>query len=652
MPKAARRLGMRSRPVMLQGEWWKKDSGPFLGFLEADRQPVALLPSSSARYRLFRNGKRRGEVVDQALAGRLMSCAYCLYAPFGSQRVDIHQILRFCLHHFGRQDLTSTLLAGAAGGLVSLLVPFMTGLLFDYIVPARQLNQLLWVVLILAAGSFASFGFQLTQAVALLRAEGKLDMGLESALWDRILKLPVAFFRDFSAGDLAERAFGITEIRRTVSGAALNATLSAVFSLFSLALLFSYSIPVGLAVLACAAALVTALTLFFRALRKPVGRLAQESGSIQGLLVQLIRSFHKFIITGSEHVAFVLWHKPFSRIKTLETDIGIRTACLETLMAVFPVLCSVILYATVWYGQSKPSTGDFLAMFSAFSAFVSSLIAISQALGDFLEVLPLYEEMKPILECLPEVDDTKADPGKLRGSITLANVVFCYPGTSRYVLDGISCTIEPGQMVALVGGSGSGKSTLLRLLLGFERPLSGAVLYDGMDLADLDVQEVRNQIGTVIQNAQIMSDDIYKNIIGASNLSVEDAWEAAKLVGLDRDIQEMPMGMHTFLTEGGRTLSGGQRQRILLARALVRKPCIMLLDEATSALDNVTQAVVTKNLEMLRMTRVVIAHRLSTIMNADRILVLEKGRIAQTGTYAELMACPGPFLELARRQTA
>ncbi len=173
-----------------------------------------------------------------------------------------------------------------------------------------------------------------------------------------------------------------------------------------------------------------------------------------------------------------------------------------------------------------------------------------------------------------------------------------------------------------------------------------------MDLSDLDVSEVRSQIGTVIQNAQIMSDDIYKNIIGAANLSIEDAWEAARLVSLDRDIEEMPMGMHTFLSEGGRTLSGGQRQRILLARALVRKPCMMFLDEATSALDNSTQAAVTDSLNRLNITRVVIAHRLSTIMNADRIVVFDKGRIVQDGAYHELIARPGPFQELAKRQIA
>ena len=254
-----------------------------------------------------------------------------------------------------------------------------------------------------------------------------------------------------------------------------------------------------------------------------------------------------------------------------------------------------------------------MAMAAAGSSFMSAMLALSDAFSNILLVNPLYSRMKPILETPPEIDETKDDPGKMLGNIKLSHVVFRYPGSSRNVIEDISIDVKAGEMVAFVGASGSGKSTMLRLLLGFEKPLSGHIYFDGMDLSDIDIQEVRNQIGVVIQNAQIMSDDIYKNIIGASNLTIEDAWEAARQVNLDRDIEEMPMGMHTHLNEGGRSLSGGQRQRILIARALVKKPAILFLDEATSALDNVTQAVVSENLNLLKVTRVVIAHRLSTI---------------------------------------
>jgi ABC-type bacteriocin/lantibiotic exporter with double-glycine peptidase domain len=231
-------------------------------------------------------------------------------------------------------------------------------------------------------------------------------------------------------------------------------------------------------------------------------------------------------------------------------------------------------------------------------------------------------------------------------------VIFRYLKDGPAILNNLSLRIRPGEYVALVGGSGSGKSTLLRLLLGFEKPESGSVFYDGHDLASLDIREVRQQVGVVLQSSKLMPTDIYRNIIGSRNLTVNDAWEAARMAGLDRDIKNMPMGMHTVVSEGGGTFSGGQRQRLMIARALVNKPRIIFFDEATSALDNETQRIVTQSMDSMQATRIVIAHRLSTIVNADRIFVLHFGELVQSGSYDELMNQTGPFVELARRQLA
>lgn len=232
------------------------------------------------------------------------------------------------------------------------------------------------------------------------------------------------------------------------------------------------------------------------------------------------------------------------------------------------------------------------------------------------------------------------------------NLHFAYGSNNPKILHDVTLTASPGEFIALVGGSGSGKSTLLRLLLGFEKPDSGTVYYDGEDLASLNVQAVRRQIGVVMQNAQLQPGFILQNIIGSSNLTADDAWEAARMAGFDEDIKQMPMGMYTVISEGSGTLSGGQRQRLLIAAALVRKPGIIIFDEATSALDNRTQEVVSSSLKQLKSTRIVIAHRLSTIRKADRIYCLDEGRVVQSGSYDELMAQEGFFKELASRQIA
>jgi ABC-type bacteriocin/lantibiotic exporter with double-glycine peptidase domain len=284
--------------------------------------------------------------------------------------------------------------------------------------------------------------------------------------------------------------------------------------------------------------------------------------------------------------------------------------------------------------------------------FLHATIGASSSLLAIVDAFPAYERTKPILEALPEVTETKTDPGDLSGRIELSHVSFRYKADGPLVLVDFSLQIKAGEFVALVGPSGSGKSTLMRLLLGFETPESGKLYYDGQDLAGLDMRAVRRQCGVVLQNGRLMPGDIYQNIVGTSLLTLEDAWEAARMAGLEKDIYEMPMGMHTVLGEGSSTLSGGQRQRLMIARAIVAKPRIVLLDEATSALDNRTQAIVTRSLEGLKATRIVIAHRLSTVQRAERICVVVKGRLVQSGTFEELAGRPGPFAELARRQLA
>ena len=206
--------------------------------------------------------------------------------------------------------------------------------------------------------------------------------------------------------------------------------------------------------------------------------------------------------------------------------------------------------------------------------------------------------------------------------------------------------------MAIVGKSGCGKSTLIRLLLGMEKPKSGAIYYDESDLAELNMPSVRSQMGVVIQNGQLMTGDIFHNIVGATSLTMDDAWLAAEMSGAAEDIRNMPMGMYTVISEGSSNISGGQRQRILIARALANRPAIMILDEATSALDNRTQAIVTKSLEKLQATQIVVAHRLSTIRNADKIIVMDEGEIVEQGSYDELMALDGYFAKMAKRQIA
>jgi len=299
------------------------------------------------------------------------------------------------------------------------------------------------------------------------------------------------------------------------------------------------------------------------------------------------------------------------------------------------------------------SPGKFVAFNAAFGVVLSAALGLSSASLSMLAVIPLLERLKPIITTPPEVDAAKSFPGKLSGKIEISHVNFRYRPDGPLVLKDICLSIKPGQFVALAGPSGSGKSTLLRMLLGFETPETGSISYDGQDLQKLDVSALRHRIGVVLQQSSIMPGDIFHNIVGLDeSATMESAWEAARMAGMEADIRQMPMQMQTIIGQGGSTFSGGQRQRLMIARAIYGKPRIIFFDEATSALDNQTQQIVTESLDRLQATRIVVAHRLSTIVHADCIVVIDKGQIAQQGTYEELMKQGGPFAELAKRQIA
>jgi NHLM bacteriocin system ABC transporter ATP-binding protein len=495
--------------------------------------------------------------------------------------------------------------------------------------------------------------FEVTRQFAVLRIETKLDSRVQAAVWDRLLSLPPPFFRRFSAGDLAVRAMGINTIRQLVAGATLSSLLTGVFSIFSFAVIFYYSPQLGFLALLMAAIIIgVSLVGGYFQLRYQ-RRETEVLGRVSSLVLQTLTGIAKLRVAGAEIRAFAVWAEQY----TVQKSNAVKAQSASNAVAVFNsasgVLTSLVIFAAVAYFMGgSVSTGDFVAFNTAFAQFLFASAGITTAFTTILQAAPYYERAKPILRALPETDTELPDPGELRGRVEVHHIYFRYDPDGPLVLDDVSLRAEPGEFIAIVGPSGAGKSSLLRQLLGFEEPESGSVFFDDHDLAGLNVQAVRHQMGVVLQNGRLMSGTVYQNIAGVSQLTMDQAWEAARMAGLDRDIEMMPMGMFTFMGDGASTISGGQRQRLMIARAIASRPRILLFDEATSALDNRTQAIVSASLENLKATRIVIAHRLSTIINADRIYVLEAGRIAQSGTYAELMEQKGPFRDLARRQIA
>lgn len=223
-----------------------------------------------------------------------------------------------------------------------------------------------------------------------------------------------------------------------------------------------------------------------------------------------------------------------------------------------------------------------------------------------------------------------------------------------YLFNNLNLSINAGDYVALVGPSGCGKSTLVRLMLGFEKAESGSIFYDEHNLDDINKPSLRRYcISICLQDGQLIEGTIRDNILfGNVSYSDDQVWEAVRNAALEKDMQGMPLGLETPISADGQGVSGGQRQRILIARALIRKPRIIFLDEATSALDNISQHIITESLAKMNCTRITIAHRMSTIRECNRIIVLDGGKVAEDGSYDELMAKGGLFSDIIKRQTA
>ncbi|MCR4822614.1 MAG: NHLP bacteriocin export ABC transporter permease/ATPase subunit [Treponema sp.] len=667
LQKLAKDNNIRIREVVLRDKWYKEDNGHLIAFYkkEGDINLSFNVESDFVPVALIKNVERNGYVMVNPEDGsrtpvtkknyhQIHPMAHMIYRAMNEEKITLKSVCKFVFTDI-KADIFRFVLIGLLCTLIGLITPFITRNFIDYVIPEAAKSQAIQICILVFICNISAMIGSIAKYYANIRMETKADSDLESAVMDRLLKLPVGFFKNYSSGDLAARTMTLTTIRRQIFGIVLSCFMNFIFSFVYLIQEFrfcTYFAKWG--ILFCIFPIFISSLICFMTY-KWEKMLVESQGKIQGMLLQYLNGVEKINNSHSEKRVFAQWSKEYIRQTKITYTLGIIGIVTSLINTIYPTLISILFYYLYGRGLRLQTiagltTGTFMAFLSAYSSFQSAFLGMAASLLEIRNVIPLTKRIQPILDAKPEIEESKPSVEIINGDIEINHLNFRYSPDGPLVLNDVNMSIKNKEFVAIVGTSGAGKSTLMRMLLGFEKPESGAIFFDNQDISMIDIGSLRRQMGVVLQNDTVLQGSILQNIVGSTGLREEDAWEAARQVALAKDIEEMPMGMMTMLPAGASILSGGQLQRLIIARAIIRKPKILIFDEATSALDNLTQMTVRESLDRLKVTRIIIAHRLSTIINADNIYVMKDGRVVESGNYQQLMEKDGYFAQLARRQ--
>lgn len=524
--------------------------------------------------------------------------------------------------------------------LVGISMPLLIQFVIDKVLVPMDVSLLnVFLVGIIGLVTFHIL-FTYVRGRVLITLNNQLDYEIQSNFFKHILKLPYQFFLLRSFGDLLFRANSMKIIRDQLANQVIKGFLDSATLVVLLFYMFFQSPLMATIVTAMALTNLILISISQKYLSETNQKEIKQHSEVQGAQTEMLYGIFGIKTSGVENQIYERWFDRFKGLLAAYKKKEIVLNYVNTASSCLQILAPLIV---LWIGAYQVFSGNIITIgiIVAFHAVANQFFGISgsmvQTVNSFILATSYLKRVEDVLDA-PQEANGKEVKRNLEGNIQLANVDFCYSKYSEKVVDNISLNIKKGQKVAIVGKSGSGKTTLANIIIGLFKPTSGEVYYDGTSIRELDLQHLRQQIGTVPQNVTLFNRSIYENItLHSPNMPLDKVIEVAKVAQIHDEIMRMPMQYHTMISEMGMNISGGQRQRIALAKALIDKPKILVLDEATSSLDHVNEAKIDEYLSKIKCTRVVIAHRLTTVMNSDLIIVVENGKIIASGTHHELL---------------
>jgi ATP-binding cassette subfamily C protein len=627
--------GFSFREITIDKDFYKKDIGAFLAFDESDN-PIACIPKSNSSYIYFENDSETFKTVTKSLAEKLKPTAVILYRPLPNKKLKFKDILGFCIKCIQPSDFSVFVLLSLICAAIGLSVPIISGTIYDTFIPLGLREDLLSLGFMLASFMAADIILNLIKNLCAFRISSKIAYDFQAAVIHRLINLPHGFFKRNDTASVSIDAIESSALAEIISEEILSSLMCVFLAIVYFSVMVSFS-PI-MSVFALAAVVLYAIIYYSLSKllidKRQIVRLMKLKNS--SIIYQFINGVSKIKNAEAEDRAVLKYIRSYIKEENNEEKSNKINGIMTAVSIASSALSTLIFYVIFFNRNLDLSAGAFIAFISLFGGFSLYFTQIIRGAVIIKSLSPNIAGLKRILGQTIEDESDKECLKDFEGNIEVRGLRFSYD--NKNILNDINFKITSGSSLGIAGASGCGKSTLLDLILGFEKPDRGSVFYDGVDSEEINKHFLRRKMGVVLQNDSLITGTIYDNLTISNPAASPDLIEKIiKDVGLDEDIKNMPMGLYTMLSESSAAISEGQKQRLLIARALISEPKLIVLDEATSSLDGASQELIQTALKKSPASKIITAQRLSALKDCDKIIVLDSGRIAQTGRFHELM---------------